>query len=70
MKIPLPDRPLHLAPYWASRLNKNKMNARQLSTQGGELTVELKEDRTILSGRCHLHRRANTSVNKNLNYNL
>ena len=43
-----------LAPFWASRLNKRRMEARQLSGRGGELTVELGPEgsgRVIISGR-------------------
>ncbi|MHB1351830.1 MAG: PhzF family phenazine biosynthesis protein [Thiobacillus sp.] len=39
-----------LAPYWASRLGKQVLSARQVSKRGGELTCELKEDRVLLAG--------------------
>eukprot|EP00928_Gymnodinium_smaydae_P057240 TRINITY_DN40508_c0_g1_i1.p1 TRINITY_DN40508_c0_g1~~TRINITY_DN40508_c0_g1_i1.p1 ORF type:complete len:312 (+),score=39.72 TRINITY_DN40508_c0_g1_i1:55-990(+) len=39
-----------LAPFWASRLGKSAMNARQLSSRGGELHVELNGDRVLISG--------------------
>jgi PhzF family phenazine biosynthesis protein len=41
-----------LAPYWAERLGKTRMRARQISARGGELTVEQKDGRTVLIGRC------------------
>lgn len=41
-----------LAPYWAARLGKARMEARQLSRRGGELGVELAGDRVLISGRC------------------
>ena len=41
-----------LAPYWAKRLGKSKMSAYQASSRGGELIVELREDRVVLTGRC------------------
>lgn len=40
-----------LTPYWAKRLGKSRMTARQLSARGGELVVELKGDRVLISGR-------------------
>ena len=41
-----------LAPFWASRLGKSRMEARQLSSRGGELSVELAgEERVTISGK-------------------
>ena len=40
-----------LTPYWAKRLGKTAMTARQLSARGGELAVELKGERVLISGR-------------------
>lgn len=40
-----------LAPYWARRLGKARLTARQVSSRGGELTVEDKGDRVLISGR-------------------
>jgi PhzF family phenazine biosynthesis protein len=39
-----------LTPYWAERLAKLKLRARQLSERGGELWCELAGDRVILKG--------------------
>lgn len=40
-----------LTPYWAKKLNKNKLGAYQASKRGGELNVELIiEDRVLISG--------------------
>ncbi len=39
-----------LGPYWAGMLKKNQLAARQISTRGGDLRVELKEDRVLISG--------------------
>ncbi|MHB1084531.1 MAG: PhzF family phenazine biosynthesis protein [Thiobacillus sp.] len=39
-----------LAPYWATRLGKTRLNARQVSRRGGTLTCEVNADRVILSG--------------------
>lgn len=39
-----------LVPYWSHRLNKRKIDAAQLSENGGELFCELKGDRVLISG--------------------
>src|ERR1700744_3059333 len=39
-----------LVPYWAARLGKSKLHARQISRRGGELFCELKGDRVEMSG--------------------
>ena len=39
-----------LAPYWAGKLGKNNLSARQVSKRGGNLTCEVKADRVILTG--------------------
>jgi PhzF family phenazine biosynthesis protein len=39
-----------LVPYWAARLGKPKLTARQLSARGGELQCELRDDRVIIAG--------------------
>ncbi|MHA1600645.1 MAG: PhzF family phenazine biosynthesis protein [Alphaproteobacteria bacterium] len=39
-----------LAPYWAQRLGKTHMAARQISRRGGELAVEARDDRVLLTG--------------------
>jgi PhzF family phenazine biosynthesis protein len=39
-----------LVPYWAKRLGKNTLRARQLSKRGGELWLELKQDRVLIAG--------------------
>ncbi len=40
-----------LVPYWADRLGKSQLTARQLSARGGELFCRLKGDRVIIAGR-------------------
>jgi len=40
-----------LAPYWAERLGKTTLRARQLSARGGELHLELRGDRVAIAGR-------------------
>lgn len=39
-----------LAPYWAARLGKNKLHARQVSRRGGELFCALAGDRVVIAG--------------------
>jgi predicted PhzF superfamily epimerase YddE/YHI9 len=39
-----------LIPYWAEKLGKKKMEARQVSQRGGEIFCELKDNRVIISG--------------------
>lgn len=39
-----------LVPYWADRLGKTKLEARQLSARGGVLHCELKGDRVAIAG--------------------
>lgn len=40
-----------LAPFWAKRLGKNRLEARQLSERGGRLTCEARGNRVFLEGR-------------------
>jgi len=40
-----------LAPYWAKRLGKFRLHARQLSERGGELWCEVAGDRVLLKGK-------------------
>jgi PhzF family phenazine biosynthesis protein len=40
-----------LAPYWANRLGKSTLHARQLSERGGELWCEVRGDRVFLKGK-------------------
>jgi predicted PhzF superfamily epimerase YddE/YHI9 len=39
-----------LAPYWAQRLGKSSLHARQVSERGGELWCEVQGERVILKG--------------------
>jgi PhzF family phenazine biosynthesis protein len=43
-----------LAPYWARRLGKATLHARQVSQRGGELWCEVKGERVILKGQAVL----------------
>jgi predicted PhzF superfamily epimerase YddE/YHI9 len=40
-----------LIPYWAGRLGKNRLEARQLSRRGGALSCTLNGDRVTIAGR-------------------
>ena len=39
-----------LAPYWAERLGKTRLAARQLSRRGGQVDCELQRERVVLRG--------------------
>jgi len=39
-----------LMPYWSNRIGKTKLNAKQISTRGGKIFCELKDDRVLISG--------------------
>ncbi|HWT98465.1 MAG TPA: PhzF family phenazine biosynthesis protein [Terriglobales bacterium] len=39
-----------LTPYWAERLGKTRLHARQVSARGGDLWLELQPERVIISG--------------------
>ncbi len=55
-KLGVPEDPVtgsaytHLTPYWAVRLNKAVLKARQISRRGGEIGCELHGDRVHISG--------------------
>jgi len=44
-----------LIPYWADKLGKTKLHARQLSARGGELFCELRGDRVGIGGHAVLY---------------
>jgi PhzF family phenazine biosynthesis protein len=44
-----------LAPYWAERLGKTCMLAKQISTRGGEVHCELADNRVLISGNSVLY---------------
>jgi predicted PhzF superfamily epimerase YddE/YHI9 len=46
-----------LMPYWAARLGKTKLFARQISARGGELFCELAGDRVYIGGKAVLYLR-------------
>lgn len=55
-KFGIPEDPVtgsthcELAPYWAHKLNKTVLHARQISRRGGEISCEIRADRVFLSG--------------------
>ncbi|HTY99370.1 MAG TPA: PhzF family phenazine biosynthesis protein [Rhodocyclaceae bacterium] len=56
-KLRVPEDPVTgsahctLAPYWAARLGKTSLAARQVSKRGGEIGCELRGERVLLAGR-------------------
>jgi PhzF family phenazine biosynthesis protein len=44
-----------LIPYWAKRLGKTRLAARQISSRGGALTCALKGDRVTIAGQARLY---------------
>jgi PhzF family phenazine biosynthesis protein len=51
-----------IAPYWAKRLGKSSMKARQVSPRGGDVDCTDAGDRTVLSGPCALYMTGEISV--------
>ena len=51
-----------LVPYWAERLGRQTLAARQVSARGGELECELRGDRVWISGTCVEYLRGEISV--------
>jgi PhzF family phenazine biosynthesis protein len=44
-----------LTPYWAARLGKERLEARQISARGGELVCTLRSDRITIAGNAVLY---------------
>ncbi len=44
-----------IVPYWAEKLNMQKLHCKQLSQRGGDLKCELKGDRVLMEGSCVLY---------------
>jgi predicted PhzF superfamily epimerase YddE/YHI9 len=51
-----------LIPFWAERLGKNKLHARQISKRGGELFCEARGDRVTMSGRAVIYNRGELEI--------
>lgn len=43
-----------LIPYWAEKLGKSKLTAKQISCRGGDLLCENKDDRVVIGGQARL----------------
>ena len=60
-KYGIPEDPVtgsaytQLAPYWAEKLNKNKLEAKQVSARGGEVICEVMGDRVRIAGKAVLY---------------
>lgn len=44
-----------LTPYWAAKLGKTKLHARQVSPRGGDLWCELRGERVLIAGHARLY---------------
>jgi predicted PhzF superfamily epimerase YddE/YHI9 len=51
-----------LVPYWAGRLGKSVLVARQISVRGGELTCEMKAERVMIAGEAIEYMRGRISI--------
>jgi PhzF family phenazine biosynthesis protein len=51
-----------LTPYWAARLGKTRLEARQISRRGGALTCSLNGERVIMAGRAVLYMQGTITV--------
>lgn len=51
-----------LIPYWANRLGKTRLFARQVSRRGGELFCELSGDRVLIGGKAVLYSRGQIEI--------
>ncbi|MDQ8181769.1 PhzF family phenazine biosynthesis protein [Pelagicoccus sp. SDUM812005] len=51
-----------LTPYWAKRLGKTTLRARQISPRGGELRCQLAGDRVLISGQAQLYSEATIHI--------
>jgi PhzF family phenazine biosynthesis protein len=51
-----------LIPYWAERLGKTRLEARQLSRRGGALSCALRGDRVTIAGRASLYLTGSISI--------
>lgn len=51
-----------LAPYWAARLDRTRLTARQISPRGGDLVCTVFGERIVIAGRCVLYLEGMISV--------
>lgn len=52
-----------LTPFWAEKLGKTKLTAKQISKRGGVLECELKNDRILISGKCKTYLKGEIFIN-------
>jgi predicted PhzF superfamily epimerase YddE/YHI9 len=52
-----------LTPYWAHRLGKNELTARQLSPRGGYIKCVNKNDRVLISGQAVMYMKGEIKMN-------
>jgi PhzF family phenazine biosynthesis protein len=48
-----------LIPYWAEKLGKTRMTAKQVSCRGGDLICEYKKERVVIGGQARLYMEGN-----------
>ena len=53
-----------LVPYWAGRLGKRRLDARQLSARGGRMVCEDRGERVSIAGHAVLYMDATISVGR------
>lgn len=53
-----------LIPFWAEKLNKKKMFARQLSQRGGDIWCGLWGDRVSMAGQCVFYMKGELTINR------
>ena len=69
-KMEVPEDPVcgsghcHIVPYWADRLGRTELTARQASPRGGTLYCRLEGERVILAGRAALYSTAELMVDE------
>ena len=51
-----------LAPYWANRLGRDALRARQISARGGEILCRVAGDQIVLTGSCALFLRGEIEI--------
>ena len=51
-----------LTPYWAQRLGKTQLSARQISARGGKLQCTLQGDRVLIAGKAKTYLRGEISI--------
>ncbi|MFP6901544.1 MAG: PhzF family phenazine biosynthesis protein, partial [Opitutales bacterium] len=51
-----------LAPYWAKRLGKERLEAKQVSERGGRLACELRGDRVMIEGKAVTYLRGEANL--------